>query len=201
MKNAVAKTIQAYNKNAKEYDYINFSLKKLQAFLDFFLKNLRGRKILDIGCGPGRDIRYFSSLGLNVTGIDLSSSFLRMAEKLVPKAKVIKMDMRKLEFRKNSFDGIWACASLLHIPKAEMNDTLAGIYRVLKPSGIIYVSVKAGVDEKFVKDDFHTGEERFFAYYSKKEIKALLENCGFKVIKVIRKKDRSDWINIFATKE
>ncbi|MEW6231808.1 MAG: methyltransferase domain-containing protein, partial [Chloroflexota bacterium] len=115
--NAVAKTIKTYEETAEDYYKTHFDINEVKNIADFFIQNLKGQKILDIGCGPGRDAKYFSEHGLKVTGADLTSNFVKMASQNVPNAKFVQMDMRNLGFPENTFDGIWACASFLHVPK------------------------------------------------------------------------------------
>lgn len=87
--NRVAKTIKTYEELAEDYYKTHFDINKIKTISDFFIQNLKGKKILDIGCGPGRDAKYFSEQGLEVTGIDLTSNFVKMASKNVPNAKFI----------------------------------------------------------------------------------------------------------------
>ena len=200
-KNVVAKTIQTYEETAEDYYKTHFDINEIKNIADFFIQNLNGQKILDIGCGPGRDAKYFSEHELDVTGIDLTSSFIKMASKNMPNAKFKQMDMRKLDFPETTFDGIWACASFLHVPKEDAKNTLLGFRKILKPAGLIYLSVKAGTEEKFVQKEEYKGRTKFFAFYTEDEFKNLIESCNFKILKVIidKKKDNI-WINVFATK-
>ena len=110
--------------------------------------------------------------------------------------------MRNINFPVNSFDGIWSMASILHIPKLEVKDTIIKFREVLKTNGIIYISVKLGEGEKFVKRDRYKGLEKFFAFYTESEIADLLENCGFEIIKLSLYKvpKQATWIDVFAVK-
>lgn len=105
--NLVSQTIQTYNACAKSYFHNHYNISEMQDVIDFFIQNLKGTKVLDVGCGPGRDAKYFSDHNLKVIGIDLSDNFLDIAFKNVPNAKFIKMDMRKLIFPDKTFNGIW----------------------------------------------------------------------------------------------
>ena len=111
----IKKTIEAYNKFAELFYARTFN-KISQYHLTEFLSKLKGKKILDAGAGTGRDMIYFKEEGYNVTGIDLADEMIKVAKK---KAKVTikKMDMKKLEFKDESFNGVWCCATLLHVPK------------------------------------------------------------------------------------
>ena len=199
--NVVAKTIKTYEELAEDYYKTHFDINEIKTIADFFIQNLKGQKILDIGCGPGRDAKYFSEHDLEVTGIDLTSNFVKMASQNVPNAKFIQMDMRNLDFPENSFDGIWACASFLHVPKEDAKNTLLGFRKILKPAGLIYLSVKQGNEEKFVEKDEYKGRTKFFAFYTQDEFKNLIEFCNFKIVKVLIDEKKDTWINVFATKE
>ncbi|VVB61287.1 Ubiquinone biosynthesis O-methyltransferase [uncultured archaeon] len=202
-KDVVSETIETYEATAADFykREEHFDIPEIIVFADFFIKKLKGKKILDIGCGPGRDSKYFSGNGLDVTGIDAASSFIKIASKNVPAAKFIKMDMRKLDFPGNSFDGIWACASFLHIPKSEARNTLIGISCVLKPRGILYISVKEGSEEKVLKKEEYLGRAKFFAFYTQKEFEDLIVSCGFEIIETRIDKKADTWINVFAIKK
>jgi len=114
-------------------------VKVIEHLLTYFIENLKGKKILDVGCGHGRDARYLSERGFEVVGIDLSRNLLKIARRMAPKAKFLLMDMRDLKFGDEEFDGIWSCASFLHIPKREALETLREFRRVLKPGGLLYL--------------------------------------------------------------
>jgi len=200
-KDVVTKTIQAYEETAEDYYKTHFDINEIKDIADFFIKNLNGQKILDIGCGPGRDAKYFSEHGLDVTGIDLASNFLKMASNHVPTAKFTQMDMRELDFPENSFDGIWVCASFLHVPKRDAKNTLLKFRRVLRTGGLIFITVKAGTGEKFIQTEKHKDQTKFFVFYGVNEFKNLIESCNFKILKIIIDKKKDTWINVFATKE
>ena len=194
------RTIATYERHAKKYAAEHSNISEIKKEADFFLKCLKGKKILDVGCGPGRDAKYFSDKGYEVTGIDISPGLLEIAAKNAPRAKFIKMDMRFMDFPKNSFDGIWAVASLLHIPKKDAKHTLGLFKKILKPGGTLFVSVKKGEGEKLVEDWFRD-YSRFFAYYEEKELEELIKSCGFRIIKANIDFREDQWIRIYAIKE
>jgi len=202
MEEEVLKTIQTYNEYAEKYFQSHDSAEAIKNLLELFIENLDGKKILDVGCGPGRDAKFFADLGYEVVGIDLSEKLLEIARKNVPKAKFYLMDMRNLDFPNNYFDGIWACASFLHVPRKDAQKTLNEFYRVLRENGLIYISVKEGRGERFVKSNQYGEKERYFVYYSYAELRKLIENGGFKVFEELieKEKDEDTWINIFARK-
>jgi len=128
-----------------------------------------GRRFLiwGVGCGDGEHGAYFMEKGFDVVGIDLSDSFLEMARK--KSLNTLKMDLEDLKFNDNSFDGIWAVTSLLHVPKSKINKVLGKLSDVLKSDGILYVCVKEGKGEKFVIDKEDSSTKRFFAFWKKDE--------------------------------
>jgi len=195
----VKTTIQTYDAIAEEFYKNHFDINSVKNLADDFIKELKGKNILDIGCGPGRDAKYFSDNGFNVVGIDLSDGLLKIARQL-PNIKFLKMDMRKLSFKENIFDGIWACASFLHVPKTEAKHTLIGFKKVLKPGGVIFICVQEGKEEKFVSQTEHKGAKKFFAFYSENELRNLIEECDLKILKTVIQKKKDTWINIFAKK-
>jgi ubiquinone/menaquinone biosynthesis C-methylase UbiE len=205
MKSKEQITIESYNKTAKEYDkntnnFIQENYKK-----KFLSKIKSGGLILDIGCGAGRDAKYFTEKGYEVIGIDMSSELLNIAKLNAPKAKFKLMNMKNIEFDSNTFDGIWANASLVHLPQEYLVKVLSSIYKILKPNGYFYVSVKQGEGEMLSSDSRYKGVEKFWSYYSEEEFKKALLNAHFTVLKYdISKIDNSyqtnPWIKFFCQK-
>ncbi|HIH13286.1 TPA: class I SAM-dependent methyltransferase [Candidatus Woesearchaeota archaeon] len=200
--NKIQHTKKVYEKTAEHYDSIRRDVSEMKDLTDFFISHLKGNKILDIGCAGGRDAEYFHDQGFDVTGIDFTEKFIEIAEKIVPKAKFIEMDMRDLNFKDEEFDGIWCCAAFLHIPKSQAGKTLEGFRRVLKNRGLLYLCVKQGQGEKMVSKAEYLGNAKFYAFYQEDEFKKLIQNAGFSIIKssVNERKDNI-WINVFALKQ
>jgi ubiquinone/menaquinone biosynthesis C-methylase UbiE len=193
-------TIQTYESYAKEYEEKWGNYTGLENLADKFISYLKGYKLLDIGCGPGRDSKYLSDKGFEVVGVDLTNNFLKIAINKVPSANFYKMDMRKLGFKNESFDGVWCNGAFLHIPKKQNKSTLKEFCRVLKNKGIMYLSVKKGIGEKIVTKDYWNGR-KLFIYYSINEISNLLENNGFEIINTTIRKQKEEWINIISRKK
>jgi ubiquinone/menaquinone biosynthesis C-methylase UbiE len=138
-----------------------------------------GGHIVDIGCGTGRDMAWFEIRGHEVTGVDLSSGMLTYAHQVV-EGNLLQMDMTQLAFSDACFNGAWCCASLLHLPKLAAPQALREIHRVLKPGGMLILSIQEGDSEGW-EEGYVTGVKRFFARYRQLEIIALLSGCGFLV--------------------
>ena len=181
MKDVYKKTTKVYDSLGKKYlkDSMGLIPPERELFVKKFPKN---SSLLDVGCGGGRDTKYFINLGFEVTGIDLSSVMLNEARKLVPKAKFHKMDVLGLKFPANTFDGIWAQAVLLHLKRGDVPKALKGLYKILKKGGILHVRVKHGKGEKLVKEKLSGWNERFYTYFLKSEIESLFKKSGFKII-------------------
>lgn len=174
-------TIESYDKTAAEYakNVANLFPKGMEKFFEHLKP---GSYILDLGCGSGKDAKIFIDRGYHVIGIDLSKELLKIAKKTVPDAEFKLMDIVNLDFQPNTFDGIWAISSVVHIPKDYVSKTLQSCYNILKDEGIMYVSVKKGVGEEMIPDDRYGGLQKYWSFFQEEEIKGLLEPQGFKII-------------------
>ncbi len=164
------KTIETYDATAEAYTANVARLHPTGPGKEFLLHVREGKTILDLGCASGRDAFIFTEEGRDVVGVDLSSRMLDIARLQAPKAYFANMDMRQLGFPDNSFDGIWASASLLHVPKADMPTVANEMYRVLRKNGAIFVEVKEGEGEQMVEDERYGNMPKFFSYYQMEEI-------------------------------
>jgi len=200
MKDQIKKAIETYNKYAKIYADRTFNV-ILQFQQTEFISLLPGKKILDVGSGSGRDSKHFKDEGLDVTGIDISDGLLEEAKKRAPDVEFKKMDMLSMDFEEKTFDGIWVAATLSDIEKKDAKKFLEDCKKILKDRGVVYISVKEGEGQKVEKKEYLGNEERFYSYYTKKELIDLLESVGFKILKS-RKSDDLDniWIEVFAKK-
>ncbi len=146
--------------------------------LDAFLDTLpTGAAILELGCGGGQDAAYMLSRGFDVTPTDGSAELAREAEKFLGKS-VRVMRFEALDATE-IFDGIWAEASLLHVPRSALPDIFDRILRALKPSGIFHASFKAGEAEG------HDKFGRYYNYPSAVWLEAILSAGGWKNITTI----------------
>lgn len=140
--NNIQTTLSYYNNYTQEFiqstRYVNF-----QTTQDKFLGYLKDdASILDFGCGSGRDTKYFLKQGYKVTAIDGSKRICTEAAKYTG-IPVKQMLFEELDDAKR-YDGIWACASILHLPKQNLFDVILKMYNALKENGIIYTSFKYG---------------------------------------------------------
>ncbi|MBR3840237.1 MAG: class I SAM-dependent methyltransferase [Erysipelotrichales bacterium] len=142
-----------YEKNADDFikGTINVDMSAQYAMFEKYLK--ANATILDIGFGSGRDSLYFQSLGHDVTAIDPIAVFCQKGIVLGIK-KVINISAEDMNFQ-NEFDGIWACASLLHIELEKLPGVFKKCYAALHDDGIMYVSFKMGHYEGIRDDRFY----------------------------------------------
>ncbi|HEV7318981.1 MAG TPA: class I SAM-dependent methyltransferase [Ensifer sp.] len=135
-----------------------------------------GATVLDLGCGGGHDSLAMLEAGLDITACDGSQELAREAEiRIGRKVEVIRFQEIVWLDR---FDGIWAEASLLHVPRTELADVLMRVRRSLKPGGFLHASFKAGEAE---------GHDRFGRYYnypSAEGLRSLLEEAGWSDVKI-----------------
>lgn len=192
-------TLSYYNQNADAFIEGTRSAdmsRQYQAFVKYLSP---GCRILDLGCGSGRDSAYFSSCGFVATAVDGSAELCRRV-KANYGIDAICMNFEDLSFT-SAFDGVWACASLLHVKKADMPSVLRRVSASLKPGGVLYASFKYGSEERVVNG-------RFFNDYTETDLDVLLpsENrlalLEYWITEDVRP-DRSGerWLNWIARKQ
>ncbi len=197
-------TLNSYDEHAEEFASFSTIFRgRLKKWIDYFSNNLpKGSLVLDVGCGAGRDASYLIGKGLSVTGIDFPKRLVEIARKKVPNGKFLVMDFEKLDFPQNHFDGIWASASLYHIPRRNLLEALKKLNFVLKKNGLFFCLFRAGEGERFTEE--RRGKavlKRFAAYYNPEELEILLSKAGFK--KIISELDfieTGDWVGLFGRK-
>lgn len=152
VRNGYDEIAREYHASRNRFDH----RKELKEFAAMLPKNAR---VLDVGCGAGVPVaKFLVESGFDVTGIDFSENMLRLAEKNVQKARFIKGDMTELDFEDNSFDGLTAFYSVIHVPREKHFSLFQSFHRILKPEGIMLVCV--GPDEWEAIDEYH-GTEMF----------------------------------------
>lgn len=144
----------------------------MQKLYDRFEKYLpEGASVLDAGCGSGRDSKHFIEKGYTVTAFDASGIMCEYALMLTGQ-EVRKLTFQEMDYQ-DCFDGIWACASLLHVPEDELVSVIKKVIAALKPGGVLYASWKYGKGTRF---DDHSGrlfcdmdENNIIRYFSDKD--------------------------------
>lgn len=192
-----SKTLAFYKVHALKFCTATAKI-DLNDFYAPFLKELpKGASILDAGCGSGRDTKAFLNRGYRVTAIDLSPDLASIAAKFTGQPCEV-LSFQEMNFR-NEFDGIWAFASLLHVPRTEMLMVLRRVASAMKPRGVFCVSLKEGCGERFVEDG------RFFSYFNAKEFSNFLTfEDRFQIVREWKSDGRNSsgktcrWINFLA---
>lgn len=138
-------TLQHYERNAEQFyaGTIDHDVSQNIAALLGALQGTGPFHILDLGCGPGRDLKAFSRLGHHAVGIDGSARFVEMA-RAYSGCPVWQQDFVRLDLPAQRFDGIYANASLFHVPSAALPQVLLKLHAALKPGGVLFSSNPRG---------------------------------------------------------
>ncbi len=189
-------TIDYYNENAEYFidSTINVDMSETQ---DLFLSILpNNSKILDFGCGSGRDTKYFLEKGHQVDAIDGSEKICEIVSSKL-NIEVKCMDFFELDSI-SEYDGIWACASLLHVNYRKLPEMFDKLYLALKPNGVLYASFKYGGYS-------YIDNGKSYTNVTEKTIRRLLKNSEFVIEKEWITSDGKNrktiqWFNIILRK-
>lgn len=191
-------SIEYYNENSDDYYERTVNLDMHQS-LDKFIELLpEGGCVLDLGCGSGRDSAYLISRGYDVTALDASEEMCNLASIHIGQS-VLNMTFAEMDFEE-VFDGIWACASLLHVSSYEIEEILTKVVKSLKTNGILYMSFKYG-DFEGVRDG------RYYTDYRTRTLKELISKFeNLELIEIYKSEDlnverENMWINAFVRKQ
>ena len=193
-------TLDYYNKNSEEYFNSTLSVDMTNTYKAFLKLVPKGGKILDLGCGSGRDSMNFMKLGYEVTAVDGAKELAKKASVLLGN-EVIVSTFEKLEL-KEKFHGIWACASLLHIKREDLKTVLNNLYNNLEDNGVFYMSFKYG--EKEYVDD----KNRYFNCFTDESIISFInENTKFNILDLYITEDKLGranevkWVNLICNRK
>lgn len=182
-------TLDWYEKNAAQYSEkskVNSTIDRNQ--LDDFVKYVKaGERILDAGCGSGRDTNIFTNLGFDAIGVDVSEKLLEEAKKSYPRADFRKGDILNLDFEDRFFGGVWAHASIVHFETdTQIETALSELTRVLKVGGILHLLVRARTKDKteIRPDSISGGFGRFYRNFDKEELKKYFKSKKVEIIKI-----------------
>ncbi|MDY4669297.1 MAG: methyltransferase domain-containing protein [Oliverpabstia sp.] len=191
-------SIDYYNRYAVPYyeETVDVDMTEvIEPFMELLPENA---EVLDLGCGSGRDTITLEERGFYVTAMDGSEEMCKLAEVNIDQ-EVLQMTYEEMDFD-DVFDGIWACASLVHLTDEEMRDVMKKLILALKMDGILYFSVHKGD-----RDGIYNG--RYFRDYSKKELNGLLEEFPeLELLNVWTTQDArsgkadGQWLNVLAKK-
>lgn len=139
-------TMAYYQRNAQTFFDATVGVDMSSLYAPFLRLVAPGGCVLDAGCGSGRDAKAFSTLGYRVEAFDASAEMMELAIAYTG-LPVRQMTFSALETEER-YDGIWSCASLLHLPQSELPEAMRRLARALKPGGVWYLSFKYGVSER-----------------------------------------------------
>ena len=186
---------KGYDRIAEKYQAIRQAFDSKRELGEFASLLLKNAKVLDVGCGDGVPVAQFlAESGFNVTGIDFSKNMLKLARKNVPKAKFLLKDMTELDLESDSFNGLTAFYSIIHVPREKHFSLFQSFHRILKPEGIMLICL--GPDEWEATDKYY-GTEMFWSHYDPKKSTQLLKKAGFEITSgktLARGEERHYWI-------
>jgi SAM-dependent methyltransferase len=178
----VEETRAVYDRIAGEYFQHRYRREGLEPLYDRFARRLpAGSLVLDVGCGPGFDAAALRDRGLRAFGLDYSWGMLATGRVQVG-GPTGQADMRRLPLARRSCDGLWVMASLLHLPRAQVPATLREFHRVLRPGGVLLLSVKGGAGEGWRQTLDRPGIDRFYTFWPADELNQVLETAGFQLV-------------------
>lgn len=192
----IERVIEFYDKNGEDF-YSRTEALDMASLYERFLPFIPvGGAILDAGCGSGRDALNFKILGYRVSAFDASSTLSNLA------SKNSGLDVRTLTFSDmdylKDFDGVWCCASLLHLNNDDLDDALQKIHRAIRPDGICFQSFKSRTPQS---------DSRYFNVMSLQELVALNQAKGYFQIldswesEDVRQDQRTEvWANVVVRK-
>jgi len=174
LKDLTAKTLDHYNQNAEGFfaGTIDHDVDQNITALLQYIEGDAPFKILDLGCGPGRDLKAFVDCGHDAVGLEGSSRFAEMAHSYSG-CEVWLQDFLELDLPANHFDGVFANASLFHVPSQELPQVLLAINATLKPDGVLFSSNPRGNNEE------GWNGARYGAYYDLETWRSYLLTADF----------------------
>lgn len=191
-------SINYYNENAEEFVSGTVNVDMSSLYSKFLAEIPKSGHILDAGCGSGRDSLYFIKCGYEVTAFDGSLEMVKQSSALI-QLDVLHMTFEEIEFT-DKFDGVWACASVLHVLKINMPSIIKKLAQALKSNGTLYLSFKHGDGEEVRKG-------RHFSNYTEETFTKLMACCpSLKILEMWKTGDvrpgREDekWLNAILKK-
>lgn len=191
-------SIDYYERYGNVYfeETVNLDMEEpLERFVRYLPENA---ELLDLGCGSGRDALWLQEAGFAVTLLDGSKQMCQLAE-IHTDQEVLNLTFAEMDFQE-VFDGIWACASLLHVPENEIDSIMGKVADALKPGGFLYMSFHYGDEQEF-------RGKRFYHDYTERSVKKLLDRQpDLELLETWVSRDvrenasHKDWLNVIAKK-
>lgn len=193
-------TLDYYQTNALEWSKTHLSKGFWNNEYKCFKKLLPIGKIIDVGCGMGRDAGPLVKLGFDYFGVDISDNIIQVAQKQNPKLHFDIASIYNLSQVKDRFDGFIIQAVLVHLPKDRLKKALDNVHSVLKPGAIGWITIKEGVGEGEVIDKRISGKDnkRYWSFFGFEEFKNVLLKNRFELIDSYRHHLIPEWLIYFV---
>lgn len=190
-------SIDYYERYAASYYENTVNLNMEEALGRFLALLPENAEVLDLGCGTGRDTVYLEDAGCYVTPMDGSEQMCRLAEIYTDK-EVLHMTFEEMEFEE-VFDGIWACASLLHVEGKNMDRIMKKVVNALEPDGVLYMSFKYGDAEEI------RNQRLFHDYTEETAYDMVMRQEGVRIVEMWQSDDvrgiETKWLNLLVKKD
>jgi SAM-dependent methyltransferase len=176
----IVRNAREYMIGVDEYAAYNADRSVIASYLEALCERTpEGSRVLDLGCGAGWETQALHDRGYEAVGFDLSRAMCEFARREHPADAHVVGDMTSLPFAEDSFAGVWACASMLHIAREHLPGVLSEVARVLTPGGAFVASVQVGDSQRFVPRKSAPGHELFYGYVTPEEWRSTVERAGF----------------------
>jgi 2-polyprenyl-3-methyl-5-hydroxy-6-metoxy-1,4-benzoquinol methylase len=171
------KIAESYNEGRKSKKEINY--KYFDALSKYFPKL---GKLLDLGCGGGVPASsYFYEKGFDITGVDISSEMIKLAQQNIPNGKFFASDMLECSFPAEEFDVIISTFAIIHIPQHKQKELFEKIFNWLKKDGVAYLVLGYNNIEEDINENWR-GVKMYWSHFGADEYKKILNGIGFKII-------------------
>lgn len=171
-----------YDQLAERYAQVRTLSPNNKKYIDMLARLLpKDSSVLDLGCGPGVPITKELARHFKVVGIDFSRNQIELAKKNVRIAEFHRMDMTKMTFPPNSFDGIFSYLAIIHVPREQKAGLFSKIHEILKPGGFLLIAI--GCDDWVsTPDDDFMGVPMYWSQFGAEKTKAMIKDTGFEVL-------------------
>ena len=198
---AIKQTLDVYDREAETFltRWGKGKYKRPPLLVEWLRLLPKRGKLLDLGCGGGQDARYLHSIGHRVIGLDRTLPLLTFASRRTSASPYLLGDIQALPIADASLDGIWAAASLIHLPKPVARGVLAEVAKCVRPGGLFAATITQGRSSDIKMRGWMPG--RFFARWQKDELARALSQAGWEVLslRVVNNRERKGrWINVIA---
>jgi len=158
-------------------------------------KLLLAGRVIEVGCGAGRDAEELVKLGYDYLGTDISAAMVAEASRRNPEGKFKKLSVYEIP-SDHSFDAFWCAATLIHVPKARTDEAIKALKKSIRPEGFGFISVKEGDGEGEEKREELDDRSFLFVYHQPAQFEQILKDNGFRILSFRRQyvSERTTWL-------